>query len=526
GKGDSVLTLEAEINKNREELEKNKKEKELIDKELNLINGELKKLEESARSNDEIVSKIDKELLSHKNDIDNHQKEIDRLDKENNKLEEQNKNIDQDKTDKSILLEAAKQKMGNQNTEKSDANSLLKQMSDDINVLETKQSELQNSISLKVDQVNKIESDIKLIKQEVFNIEKSISAIQEEMTSLTAQIVIKEGEINAKEKELKELIDKAIKNEALADKRVVLDDLDKEKKELAEIVDNIYQKLLKLSEQVTTESENKARVETQLDNLKKEINDTTSKIAEDYELDYDAALEYKLEEYDDKDAQNEMKSLKRQLTSLGEINEKAIEDLEIKNKEYNDTKIQYDDCVNSKASILETIKSLTANMEQKFKASFDIIRDNFIKVFNDMFDGGHGDIKIAYKDGVSILDCGVIIEADPPGKKLHNIELLSGGERSLTAIALVFAIQGLNPAPFCVLDEVDSALDDSNAVVYAKFLRKFSGKTQFIIVSHRKPTIELANQIYGITMEEKGVSKLFSVKLSEALRLAKQGDSN
>ena len=118
------------------------------------------------------------------------------------------------------------------------------------------------------------------------------------------------------------------------------------------------------------------------------------------------------------------------------------------------------------------------------------------------------------------MDAGIIIEAEPPGKKLQNIDLLSGGERALTAIAIIFAIIKLNPVPFCILDEVDAPLDDSNSFVYAKYLRKFSRNTQFIIVSHRKPTMELANEIYGVTMQEKGVSKIFSVKLSEALEIA------
>ena len=142
-----------------------------------------------------------------------------------------------------------------------------------------------------------------------------------------------------------------------------------------------------------------------------------------------------------------------------------------------------------------------------------------------LFDGGKGRLELDIMPGQSVLDAGIIIEAEPPGKKLQNITLLSGGERALTAIAIIFAIIKLHPMPFCVLDEVDAPLDDSNASIYARFLQKYSKNTQFIIISHRKPTMELADELYGITMQEQGVSKQLSIKLSDALKMAHKGES-
>jgi chromosome segregation protein len=162
-------------------------------------------------------------------------------------------------------------------------------------------------------------------------------------------------------------------------------------------------------------------------------------------------------------------------------------------------------------------------MEEIFSESFEKIKANFSEVFTELFGGGTGKLDLEMEKGMSVLDAGIEISAEPPGKKLRNIDLLSGGEKALTAIAIIFAIIKLHPMPFCVLDEVDAPLDETNAVRYAKYLKKFSRDTQFIIVTHRKPTMELADELYGITMEEKGVSKFFTVSMTDALKYVNTG---
>lgn len=524
GENGSVLSLESDIAEHKVELDKRKGVEELLLKEINLLNGELKEIEQSILVIDEKRNKIEKELINSNNNLINFNTEKDRLNEENKSLEEDNNTSSEKIFNNTIVLESLNAKTGNQNEYNADdANSLLKNMNEEINALENEKNNVSSKLAIVTNNKKNTETDIKLLKQKIDNLNRELETLKTNITETQGQIIFQEGSINELKKEQAELIAKEDNNESLKEENAKLAVLNKEKESIEQEINELHQKTQDYAELVKVASENKARVETQLENAVKEIEETKNKIAEDYELDYESSLTYKMEEYDDKEATNEIKNLKRKLASLGEINEKAISDLEIKQKEYDETKVQYDDCINSKNSILETINQLTKNMESRFKESFDIIRANFNKVYVDMFDGGHGDIRIDDKDGVSILDSGIIIDADPPGKKLHNIDLLSGGERALTAIALVFAIQGLNPAPFCVLDEVDSPLDDSNSVVYAKFLRKFSTNTQFIIVSHHKPTIELANQIFGITMEEKGVSKSLSVKLSEALKMADKG---
>ena len=154
---------------------------------------------------------------------------------------------------------------------------------------------------------------------------------------------------------------------------------------------------------------------------------------------------------------------------------------------------------------------MTKLMKIQFAEQFELINKTFTEVFGELFGGGRAELKLA--DENNILECGIEIEAQPPGKKLQSMMLLSGGERALTAIALLFAILKLSPSPFCVLDEIEAALDDVNVYRYAEFLKKFSKKTQFLVITHRKGTMEAANTMYGVTMEEHGISKLISLKL-------------
>ena len=184
---------------------------------------------------------------------------------------------------------------------------------------------------------------------------------------------------------------------------------------------------------------------------------------------------------------------------------------------------QRDDLEKAEKDLVKIIKELTNEMETKFKDQFDKINTNFQKIFTELFGGGKAQLGLNTENGESLLECGIDIKVEPPGKKLQSITLLSGGEKALTAIAILFAILKLSPMPFCVLDEIEAALDDANVERFARYLQRFSKDTQFIVITHRKPTMELADCLYGVTMEEKGVSKMVSVKLSDAVKQSSEG---
>ncbi|PZE22485.1 chromosome segregation protein SMC [Paenibacillus xerothermodurans] len=249
-----------------------------------------------------------------------------------------------------------------------------------------------------------------------------------------------------------------------------------------------------------------ARLDVELENLLK-------KLADEYELSYELAKERYPVPDDVLGAQNAVREIKREIAILGEVNLGAIEEFQRVNERFEFLSEQKNDLVEAKTTLYQVIREMDEEMAKRFRVTFDSIRSHFVVVFAKLFGGGRADLILSEPD--SLLDTGIEIVAQPPGKKLQNLQLLSGGERALTAIALLFSIIRVKPVPFCVLDEVEAALDEANVTRFAEYLREFSQQTQFIVVTHRKGTMEEADVLYGVTMEEGGVSKLVSVRLEE-----------
>ena len=206
-------------------------------------------------------------------------------------------------------------------------------------------------------------------------------------------------------------------------------------------------------------------------------------------------------------------TLKDEIKKLGDVNVNAIEDYKSVSERYTFMKTQHDDLVEAEKTLNGIIVELDAAMRKQFTEKFADITKEFDKVFKELFGGGKGTLELIEEE--DILEAGIRIIAQPPGKKLQNMMQLSGGEKALTAIALLFAIQNLKPSPFCLLDEIEAALDESNVGRFAKYLHKLTKNTQFIVITHRRGTMEKADRLYGITMQEKGVSALVSVDLIE-----------
>ena len=202
------------------------------------------------------------------------------------------------------------------------------------------------------------------------------------------------------------------------------------------------------------------------------------------------------------------------LRGLGDVNVNAIEEYKEVSGRYEFLKTQHDDLIQAEQTLLGIIDELDTGMRKQFTEKFAEIQREFDKAFKQLFGGGRGTLELVEDE--EILECGIRIIAHPPGKKLQNMMQLSGGEKSLTAIALLFAIQNLKPSPFCLLDEIEAALDDSNVNRFAKYLHKLTKNTQFIVITHRRGTMAAADRLYGITMQEKGVSTLVSVSFIES----------
>lgn len=253
------------------------------------------------------------------------------------------------------------------------------------------------------------------------------------------------------------------------------------------------------------------QTEIGVNRLDVELENVLKKLSDDYELSYELAKQrYPIPE-DIEGTQSEVERLKRGISALGEVNLGAIEEYQRVHERYTFLDEQKSDLVEAKTTLYQVIREMDEEMSKRFKTTFDAIRREFGTVFSKLFGGGRADLVLL--DSERLLETGIDIVAQPPGKKLQNLQLLSGGERALTAMALLFAILHVKPVPFCVLDEVEAALDEANVVRFAQYLREFSEQTQFIVVTHRKGTMEESDVLYGVTMEEGGVSKLVSVKL-------------
>ena len=517
-----MLSLETEIanyKKQVEELERSRKS--LLD-EINLIDRELKDMEKTTDVVDNLIQKLDKDISASEQRKQYIILEQAKLNSEIEKLENTIRDYEKQITEKALRLATEEQAMGSQTDKRTDANDLLGKMNEEVLVLERRREEANAKRTDIITKVKTLENKNKELSTAIATLEKEIERINIEILNATSQINIKNGELVRNRIELERLILENTDNEQLQQAKAQRDAIDAERSTLAIKQKELYNAMQQRADEVNESNEQKARAETMIENLKKEIDAAREKVKEEYGLDYESALTLRIEGYSDNAGVQETKSLRRELVKLGDVNEMAISDLAVLKGEYDELKLHFDDVVKARDMINDTIDELTRKMESNFTESFEKIKANFASVFREMFDGGKGKLDLDIGYGESVLDAGIIIEAEPPGKKLQNIDLLSGGERALTAIAIIFAIIKLNPVPFCILDEVDAPLDDSNSSVYAKYLRKFSRNTQFIIVSHRKPTMELANELYGVTMQEKGVSKVFAVKIGEALEIAEK----
>lgn len=273
------------------------------------------------------------------------------------------------------------------------------------------------------------------------------------------------------------------------------------------------------SKEIMSLTEAKVRQDAALEKIDDMMVSARNHIEEEYGLADEEMNRYRLEDFDPSVSAGEITKLKREKSALGNVNLDAIEMFKQIGEEYSVKKVEFDDLVKAKEDFEKIIADLAKQMEQQFNTEFAKINENFQKIFVELFGGGSGKLVIEEPpEGVDKLEAGIEIYVQPPGKKLTSMTLMSGGEKALTAIAILFAILRLRPMPFVVLDEIEAALDESNVEIFAKYLKRFSDNTQFIVVTHRKPTMELADRLYGVTMQEKGVSTIVTVSLAEAIK--------
>ncbi|MBD5632316.1 MAG: chromosome segregation protein SMC [Clostridia bacterium] len=401
-------------------------------------------------------------------------------------------------------------------TKQSDAaNSAMDDMSAEYDKLTSERSE-------KTERLNSLLVEIASLESAVKAGAENIERLSKEKESLLSKIEKTNSLIPQIQREIDELNAQAERTALTAEEQAVVNDL---RRQIEEVTNskNTYNSRIKeidaerLSsynerEELTVKTHNLEMALTKIDS---DLEYLRQRIEEEYGETYEGCLKYKEEDYDVSTANSQIANCKRQLTMLGAVNPNAVEEYDEVSARYEKMVTEREDLEKGIADLTTALDDIRAEMLKIFDEGFNLINENFKRTFKELFGGGKAELQLDYTDCDDPLNAGVEIIACPPGKKLTKISLLSGGERALTAIAILFAIIGMRPMPFCVLDEIEAALDEANVARYAKYLKKFAENTQFIVITHRKPTMENADILFGVTMEEKGVSKVVSVKLSE-----------
>ena len=504
GRSREIESLEKEIKKLKEKIQKLEKDKEEYVSSSEDVIEEVQSLEKQLQEIDITYATEKQRIVSIDENIEQIQKRIEKLKDENAKAEESKKSIEASKHENEKQIE-------NINTQNSEDQKIIDEFSN------------ANKDSQKY--IDDLNLDITNLKISVLSFNESEVSIQE-MTDM----INKEIETHTKNKENKKVqIENAnLENVKLKDEiENTKQEIEKVKSQVANSGENIEKlkqdrinKNEKLSkkedeqtEQFKTIEDLKAQItklEVKKSKTEDDITDIINKLWEEYELTPNNVGNYQKPE-NVALTQRKVNALRTDIKELGSVNVDSIE-------EYKNLKDRYDfmceqrlDLEDTMSKLRKVIQDMTDTMKKQFKEKFEVINKNFGEVFKELFGGGMAEVTLT--DEKNILECGIDITVQPPGKKLQNMTLLSGGEKAFTAIALLFAILKINPAPFCVLDEIEAALDDVNVYRYAEYLKKFAKETQFLIITHRKGTMEAADTVYGVTMEEKGISKLLSMKL-------------
>lgn len=416
----------------------------------------------------------------------------------------------------------------------------LIRLSESINNCLQKEEEIRLKMEEKEKRIQAAELMQSKLNEETLGLKDSLAKIQIELATLRAQKAGKEADYKRLHLELNTLQNSLLQKthrienaktevaqitlleehlkQTIVSERELFSQLNEKLKETAQRKEEIQTKIKAksqmrqtLQDTLTGLLEKRLRYEMQIGRLETDVETAQNRLWEEYQLTYMNAAEMRTK-INMLSAQQEIESIKEEIRSLGNINPNALEDFKRVMDRKNFLSGQREDLEKAIGDLKKVIDELMNNMRTSFKDRFALINEYFKEAFAELFGGGRAQLLL--QDEEDIMECGIDIIAEPPGKRLQNISLLSGGEKAMTAIALLFAMQRLNPSPVCLLDEIDAALDDSNVSRFTEYIKSYTQKVQFVIITHRKPTMAICDTLYGIAMEEKGVSKMLSVKLA------------
>lgn len=516
--GGSVQTKTVNILGRSREIEDLEKELKKLEKQIADKTAEKEEYASSIGDSIEETAKLEKELqeieivyATEKQKMVAVEENITRLENRLAKLKEEVTQTEKQKEENRLLKEQKEAEIQELTQQIEELNKVIEEFAlnnkdnqkyiDDLNFditnLKISVTSFDESESSIEEMVERISQDIKNNEQSIENKNQNILAITEENTKLEQTIT----EYNNQIEQIKqEVTNSGTKVEELKQERIAknekLVNTENEIQSQFSTLESLKEQIIKLDVKKTK--------------LEQDLQQVVESLWNEYELTPNSTEEYQ-KPNNVATAQKQVNSLRNKIKDLGSINIDSIE-------EYKKTKERYDfmseqrlDLENTASKLRKIIGDMTTTMQNQFKEKFELINKNFNEVFTELFNGGKAELILENEE--NILECGIDIRVQPPGKKLQNMMLLSGGEKAFTAIALLFAILKINPAPFCILDEIEAALDDVNVYRFAEYLKKFCKQTQFLVITHRKGTMEAGDSVYGVTMEENGISKLLSIKL-------------
>ena len=383
-----------------------------------------------------------------------------------------------------------------------------------------------NEIKLKEEEINAHDKDVTILERKVFDANNELNSAKDyllrknnEVESLNNNLISVNNEINGNEgllnndisSKLQDILDEYYKVNGEKEKlELSINELKLNKNDLQSEVNELELASRKQNSEYNKMMNDVRTLEVTISKEENKLDNYLVRLSEEYGMTYDKAKEYNLD-MNITDARIKVNNLKRDIKALGEVNTGSISEFDRINTRYEFLTKQKDDLTGSINDLLEIINELDETMKDRLTTTFNALNNEFCKVFKKLFRGGEG--KLVLLDENNILTSGLEIKACPPGKEIKSLKTLSGGEASMTALALLFATLNIRTVPFCILDEAEAALDEANVDIFGNYLKEYNNKTQFIVITHKKRTMEYASCLYGITMQESGVSKLVSVKL-------------
>lgn len=519
--GGSVAKKTLNILGRAAEIKKLEKEISSIDKKLE---NAVTEKENFINSNQDLINKI--EEISKK--VQQSEIEFATVNERYNSIESEIEKIVSNKEKFNNELQALKEKITDTENSKVEINKNI----EDINAtIINLQNEIEEFAKLNKDDqeyIDNLNEDITDLKISVSSFDESNTSIEEMMERIENDIKTENERISNNNKEIEKSL---LQNEELKN---TIEDLKKNIEKIKLDVENSGEKTEELKnkreeknnridktekdistqfETIQKVKEGLVKADAKYSSTNQDLEETVNDLWTDYEITPNNAKENFEKPTNINETQKEVNQLHSKIKELGDVNVNAIEEYKKTSERYEEMCEQRLDLETTMAKLRKVIDDMTDAMKKQFKEKFKLIQKNFNEVFIELFGGGKAELLL--EDENNILECGIDIKVQPTGKKLQNMMLLSGGEKALTAIALLFAILKINPSPFCILDEIEAALDDVNVYRYAEFLKKFSKDTEFLVITHRKGSMEAANTVYGITMEENGVSKLLSISLDK-----------